>query len=87
MARVREVGAAVDAMIRERKGRAMQSDLRAAIMTAYELADELREVRQELERLKSSNATRMDQLLEKLDREIGPDEPGQPTERRKQGPK
>ena len=66
--RVKKVAAAVEGMIRERKGRAMQSDLRAAIMTAYELAFELQELREELASTRPGEAAEvMDRLLQSID--------------------
>lgn len=62
----------VDSMIRERKKGVVPSDLRAAVMTAFELAFDLQNAQKEIERLKTSPAAarKMDSLLQRIDEEM-----------------
>jgi len=81
--RVKKVAVAVENMIRERRTRAMQSDLRAAIMTAYELAYELQELKDNASSKSGTTGEAMDRLLERLEKEMGAlpsgREPGRPS--------
>lgn len=79
--RMKKVAASLEQLIRERKGRvAVGGELRTAIMTAFELAYELAELKEELSRMKSSGVTEtMDRLLERIEKEMGAVEDANPS--------
>lgn len=92
--RMRKVAATLEELIRQRKGRAATGgELRTVLMTAFELAYELAELKEELARLKSSGASEaMDRLLAKIESEMGEAEdvnqtPSSPSQKNKSGTK
>lgn len=79
--RMQKVAANLEELIRQRKGTAaVGGELRTAIMTAFELAYELAELKDELSRIKSSGATEtMDRLLARIEKEMGTIENAEPS--------
>jgi hypothetical protein len=68
--RFRESAAKVQKKVAENKANGAMSDLRAVIVSAFEMALEIDELHLELERFKSASGEPIDRLIERLNREI-----------------
>jgi cell division protein ZapA (FtsZ GTPase activity inhibitor) len=71
--RIREAAAKVQKKVAESKAGGATSDLRAVIVSAFEMALEIDDLRLEIEQYKNVSGGPIDRLIERLDQEIIPD--------------